>query len=304
MLELKHLRSFVLVAETGSFSIAATRCYVTQSAISQHIKSLEEELHCKLLLRTSHTITLTESGEALLVRAKEILKQTEDCKEHINALNNCMTGELRIGVGSFITPYIRKAALIFMERYPNIILNADFGKASRLNHDLRNHRIDLAFTMNTAFKEEGIETQKCLIPFSIYAIMRDSHPLARLKEVTYDDLMRHPIIMPDVGERAFNSVQQYFKQDLSRLNVKCIVSNPDEALAVVEETKTITFASKLHLQYHKDLIARPIVGLTSQHIYSNAHWMQDVPLKRSAQLFLDILREESIPYLTALEETL
>lgn len=302
-MELKHLRSFVFIAETGSFSIAASRCYVTQSAISQHIKALEDYLNCKLLIRTPHGITLTEFGEELLPRAKEILKQTEDCKEQINALNNCMTGELRIGVGSFITPYIRKAAIIFMERYPNVLVNADFGKASRLNQDLRNHRIDLAFTMNTAFKEEGIETQKC-IPFSIYAIMRDTHPLAHLKEVTYDNLMRHPIVMPDVGERAFNSVQQYFKQDISKLNVKCIVSNPDEALAVVEETKTITFASKLHLQYHKDLIARPIVGLTNQHIYSNSHWMQDVPLKRSAQLFLDILREESIPYLTALEETL
>lgn len=302
-MELKHLRSFVFVAETGSFSIAASRCYVTQSAVSQHIKALEEELDCKLLIRTSHDITLTESGEALLPRAKEILKQTEDCKEHINAINNVISGELRIGIGSFITPYIRKAALIFMERY-HVRLNADFGKASHLNKHLRDHSIDLAFTMNTPFKDEGIESHQCLIPFRIYAIMRDTHPLAMLKEVTYDDLMLHPIVMQDVGERAFHTVQKFFPHDLSKLNVKCIVSNPDEALAVVEETKSITFASKLYLKYHPDLVARPIVGLTDQQLYSNAHWMQDVPLKRSAQLFLDILREESVPYITTLEETL
>lgn len=176
-MELKHLRSFVFVAETGSFSIAASRCYVTQSAISQHIKALEEDLDCKLLLRTSHTITLTEFGEELLPRAKDILKQTEDCKEHINAINNCLTGELRLGVGSFIIPYIRKAAFIFMERYPNVRLNVDFGKASHLNKHLRDHSIDLAFTMNTAYEEEGIDSQKC-IPFRIYAMMRDTHPLA------------------------------------------------------------------------------------------------------------------------------
>lgn len=302
-MELKHLRSFVLVAETGSFSIAATRCYVTQSAISQHIKSLEEELHCKLLLRTSHTITLTESGEALLLRAKEILKQTEDCKEHINALNNHITGELRLGVGSFITPYIRKAALVFMERYSKVRLNADFGKAGHLNQHLRNHTIDLAFTMNTAFKEEGIETQRA-IPFHIYAIMRDTHPLASLPKVTYDDIMRHPVVMPDVGERVFNTFQQYMKRDLSKLNVKCIVSNPDEAIAIVEETKCITFAPKLYLKYHPTLVARPIVGIENQHLFSNVHYMRDVPLKKTAQLFLDILKEESIPYITALEETI
>ena len=48
---------------------------------------------CKLLIRTSHEITLTEYGETLLPRAKNILKQAADCKEHIHELNNCMTGE-------------------------------------------------------------------------------------------------------------------------------------------------------------------------------------------------------------------
>lgn len=155
-MELRHLRSFVYVAETLSFSIAASRCFVTQSAISQHIKALEDELGCKLLIRTSHSIMLTENGEALLPRAKEILKLTEDSKEHINALNNCMTGELRIGVGSFIAPYIRVAALIFMERYPNVRVNAEFSKATSLNRLLRDHMLDLAFTMNEAYTNEGI----------------------------------------------------------------------------------------------------------------------------------------------------
>ena len=198
-MELRHLRSFVYVAETKSFSTAATRCCVTQSAVSQHIRALEDELGCKLLIRTSHGIMLTESGEALLPRAKEILKQTEDCKEQINALNNCMTGELRIGVGSFIAPYVRMAALIFMERYPNVRINADFTKAYILNQSLRAHMLDLAFTMNMAYRHEGIESRPC-IPFNVYAIMRDTHPLASLSKVSYEDILKHPIIMPDIGE--------------------------------------------------------------------------------------------------------
>lgn len=300
-MELRHLRSFVYVAETKSFSIAATRCFVTQSAVSQHIKALEDDLHCQLLVRTSHDITLTESGEALLPRAKEILKQTADCKEHINALNNCMTGELRIGVGSFIAPYVRMAALIFMERYPNVRINADFTKAHILNKTLRSHQIDLAFTMNTAYNHEGIESTPC-IPFSVYAIMRDTHPLAKLSKVSYEDLLRHPVIMPDVGERVFETCQQYIKRDLFKLNIKCVISDPDEALASVEETKYVTFMPKLYLRNHPTLVARPIAGLERQ-LMSNAHWMQDVPVKRSAQLFLDIIRDEVVPYIPILEES-
>lgn len=301
-MELRHLRSFVYVAETLSFSIAATRCCVTQSAISQHIKALEDELRCKLLIRTSHSIMLTESGEALLPRAKEILKQTDDCKEQINALNNCLVGELRIGVGSFIAPYIRMAALIFMERYPNVRINAEFTKATSLNHLLRSHSLDLAFTLNTAYKNEGIESEPC-IPFRIYAMMRDTHPLSRLEKVSYEDLLRHNVIMPDVGERVFDTFQKYLKYDFMKLNVKCIVSDPDEDLAIVEESHCVTFMPKLYLKNHPTLTVRPIVGL-EHDLMSNVHWMKDVPMKRSAQLFLDIVRNESIPYIRTLEEAM
>lgn len=300
-MELRHLQSFVYVAENLSFSIAASRCCVTQSAISQHIKRLEEEMGCKLLIRTSHDITLTEYGEALLPCAKDILKQAADCKEHIQELNNCMTGELRIGVGSFIAPYIRVAAIIFMERYPNVRLNAEMTKATSLNHLLRNHELDIAFTMNTAFKNEGIESMPC-IPFYIYAIMRDTHPLAKLPEVSYKDMLCHNVIMPDVGERVFNTFQQYTQQDLTKLNVKCIVSDPNEDLAIVEEKQAITFMPKLYLKNHPALVAKPIRELKKK-LMSNAHYMQDVPLKRSAQIFLDIIKQEAIPYIQELEKT-
>ncbi|MBQ0121181.1 MAG: LysR family transcriptional regulator [Bacteroidales bacterium] len=298
-MELKHLRSFVMVADTSSFSIAATRCYTTQPAISQHIKALEEELDCQLIIRTSHDVTLTENGEALLPRAKEILKQTEDCKEHIHALNNCITGELRLGVGQFIAPYIRHAALIFMERYPNVRINAEFGKACRLNQMLREHKIDMAFTMNTPYKEEGIDHMPA-IPFKICTIMGDTHPLAKKEKLTFDELLKHNVIMPDIGERVFHTIQKYMKEDLAQLKVKAIVNSASEALNVLEDGHLITFLPKLYIKNFPTLTSRPVVGL-DQEMMSNAHWMKDVPLKRSAELFLDIIREETIPYISAME---
>jgi len=73
-------------------------------------------------------------------------------------------------------------------------------------------------------------------------------------------------------------------------------------LAIVEETQSITFMPKLYLKNHPTLVARPIIDLEHE-IMSNAHWMRDVPLKRSAQIFLDIIRQEAIPYINELEKT-
>lgn len=161
--------------------------------------------------------------------------------------------------------------------------------------------LDLAFTMNMAYRHEGIESRHC-IPFNVYAIMRDTHPLASLSKVSYEDILKHPIIMPDIGERAIETFQQYIQRDLYKLNIKCIISDPDEALASVEETKYITFMPKLYLRNHPTLVARPVVGL-EQQLMSNAHCMQDVPKKRAAQLFLDIIRDEVVPYISVAEES-
>lgn len=298
-MELRHLRSFVLVAETTSFSIAASRCYLTQSAVSQHIKSLEEELKCKLLIRNSHKITLTECGEMLFAKAKEILKLSDGCIEQIKALNNCITGELRIGVGSFIAPYIRKTSLTFMERYPNVRLSVEFSKACRLNQMLREHKIDLAFTMNTPYDSEGIESSPC-IPFSVSVIMSKRNHLAKLERVSFKDLLKHNAIMPDVGERVFATFQNYIHEDLSKLKVKAIVSDADEALSVIDEGNFITFLPNIYLRNYPELTSRPIVGL-EHRLISNSHWMSDIPMKKSAQLFLDILQEETVPYFKAFQ---
>lgn len=299
-MEIRYLKSFIWVAETLSFSIAAQKCCITQSAVSQHIKMLENEMGCKLILRSSHKLELTECGQIFLAYAKNIINQADDCKEQIHAINNCMIGELRIGVGSFIAPYIRHAITLFMERYPGVMLNCEYNKACRLNEALRIHNIDLAFTMNKAFPSEGIESLPC-IPFSLYVFVKKSHILARQQFVSYSDILKHPVIMPDVGDRVFTTFQQYINCDLTKLNVKCIIGDPDEALAVVEDTNYITFMPKLYLQHHPSLTARPIIGL-EETLQSNAHWMKDIPLKRTAQIFLDIIKNEAVPYISSMEQ--
>ena len=92
--------------------------------------------------------------ENIICSGKRDNKLSDDCTEQINALNNCITGELRIGVGSFIAPYIRRTDMIFMERYPNVKINVEFSKVCRLNQMLREHKIDLAFTMKPMLMKE------------------------------------------------------------------------------------------------------------------------------------------------------
>ena len=83
-MDIAALQAFVAVAEAGSFSQASERLYLTQPAISKRIALLESELDTRLFDRIGRTITLTESGHALLPRARHILLEVEDSRRVIS----------------------------------------------------------------------------------------------------------------------------------------------------------------------------------------------------------------------------
>ncbi len=85
-MELSQLRVFAAVAETGSFSKAARALYVSHSTTSRGVAALEEELGVKLIERGNAVFGLTEAGERLLPRAKEILRLADETEEEMRAI--------------------------------------------------------------------------------------------------------------------------------------------------------------------------------------------------------------------------
>jgi DNA-binding transcriptional LysR family regulator len=77
-IELRHLRAFIAVAEELNFGRAATRLYLSQPALSRQIRALERLLGCDLLRRSTHRVELTLAGDALLERARQILRDVDD----------------------------------------------------------------------------------------------------------------------------------------------------------------------------------------------------------------------------------
>src|SRR4051794_2899817 len=84
--ELRHLRSFVAVAEELNFGRAAERLYITQPALSRQIRMLEQLVGCQLLRRTTRRVELTLAGEALLERARRLLREVDDAVLAVQSL--------------------------------------------------------------------------------------------------------------------------------------------------------------------------------------------------------------------------
>ena len=297
-MDLKQLSSFIYVADGNSLSYAATKNAITKSAVSHQISQLENEMGADLFVRTKNDVQLTECGQLLLQCAKNIIKEAEDAKDKIQGLRGTISGTLRVGVGMFVEPYIRKAAHKMLREFPDLKMIVKIEQAKTLNAMLRKHELDIAFTINNSYEDENIETSP-IIPIRICAIVRKTHELANCSVVEFDDLKRHQIIMPDEDKRSIRTVEKYFGKSIEGLKTRVVINNSDASFCTVEEEGFITFATPAHIINRQNLVALPIRGLEAD-IMCNAHWMSDVYLKNSAKILLDYIKEFSSPYFQSL----
>ncbi|HYE65814.1 MAG TPA: LysR family transcriptional regulator, partial [Pyrinomonadaceae bacterium] len=99
-MEIRQLRAFVAVVETGTFTSGAQRVYLTQAAISMQIRQMEAELGVRLLIRAPRRVLLTEAGEVLLERARRILREHDAALAEMAELAGAEHGRLRVGSAS------------------------------------------------------------------------------------------------------------------------------------------------------------------------------------------------------------
>lgn len=298
-MEIYQLITFVSVAESGSFSLSSKRLGRTQSAISQQIKTLEDELNVKLFVRNFRDVSLTEAGNSLLPFARQILNSCNNAKDHVTGLSGRVEGELNIGVGFAIEPYIRKALIEMMRLYPEVRINIVYSQAWLLNQQLSAHKLDVAFTMNDSYQCEGI-LSKPLVPIHIRAIMPKTHVLAKNKKLSFDDIIKHYVIMPDADDRVYSTIQKIMNVDLRKLRVRAVISDADAILNLIEDVGMITFLPSLYIADRPNLVAIPIEGLEKE-VISKAHWMADTYQKKSAEIFIKLIEDFAIPYYKSIQ---
>lgn len=145
-MELYHLRSFVAVAEEGNLSRAATRLFLSQPALSAHIKALEDELGVALFLRTPRGMSLTPDGTALKATAQQALSSADQVAEQARTLRATLSGAARIGLNTD-PHYLRSAALMgaLMVRHPELEIHFANRNSGHLLEDLRRGGLDGSF---------------------------------------------------------------------------------------------------------------------------------------------------------------
>lgn len=184
-MELRHLEHFLAVAEEQSFTRAAARIHLVQSALSVSIQSLERELGARLFDRTTHSVELTDAGTALLIEARRTLAAADAARDAVAAVQGGLRGTIRIGIMHSLS-LIDLAALLtaFHRDRPQVQLvpSAAPGGSAELVRDVIDGRLDLAFAAVPTAYPKTVSARPLASERMVLACPPE-HPLTRRKRI-------------------------------------------------------------------------------------------------------------------------
>jgi DNA-binding transcriptional LysR family regulator len=193
-MELRHLRYFLAVVDTGSFTRAAAQCFVAQSALSQQIGRLEAEIGVALFRRTSRSVRLTEAGEALVPRATRILLGVDDAVAEMQSFAGMRKGTLRLGLIQAPSATIDMIEVMgdFHDRHPGIRFEVTDAASTEMVAAITGGELDVAL-VGLALGE---------LPSGLRGHLIAEDPLVVVEAVSDDDPSSSAAVrLADVAER-------------------------------------------------------------------------------------------------------
>ncbi|HEV8188831.1 MAG TPA: LysR family transcriptional regulator [Pyrinomonadaceae bacterium] len=234
-MEIRQLRAFVAIAESGTFTAGALRVHVTQAAISMQIRQLETEIGAKVFVRAPRHVILTEAGEQLLRRARHILREHDAALDEIAELAGAERGRLRIGSASAMVLSEQLPAILkeLRKQHPAAEISVISGTSEVLVDQILGGEVDVAF-VSLPVDVRGIKTER-LSQDQLVAIASPRHKLAKQRTISAYTLAGERLILGERGGNTRRLIDQFFAQAGASLHVAMELSRQQAIKKMVEE---------------------------------------------------------------------
>ena len=234
-MEIRQLRAFVAIAESGTFTAGALRVHVTQAAISMQIRQLETEIGAKVFVRAPRHVILTEAGEQLLRRARHILREHDAALDEIAELAGAERGRLRIGSASAMVLTEQLPAILkeLRKQHPAAEIAVTSGTSEVLVDQILAGEVDVAF-VSLPVDVRGIKTER-LSEDQLVAIASPRHKLAKQRTISAYTLAGERLILGERGGNTRRLIDQFFAQAGVTLRVAMELSRQQAIRRMVEE---------------------------------------------------------------------
>jgi LysR family nitrogen assimilation transcriptional regulator len=232
--DLKKLRYFVGVAEAGGFTRAAEQLNVAQSALSLHVRQLEETFGTQLLIRQRTGVSLSAAGARLLHHAQIILNQVSLAEEELTSKAKSPVGEVSLGIPSGPARFLVPELLASMsERFPKVSLKIVEGMSGPIEEWMLAGRFNLAILYKTVEEAAGFDVlaqeEFCLVIPPDLPPFENTVPLA--------ELHAYPLAVPMSVKNARRSVADVAVRHGTSLDVRYEIDSLSTIISMVADGK-------------------------------------------------------------------
>ncbi len=232
-MDLRQLKYFVQIAETGNFSRAAEVLRIAQPSLSQQIKSLEAELGVPLFVRHARGVTTTEQGQQFYEHARRILQEIDNAKGVLRSQTSDPTGRVSIGLP---TSACRGLSLplfqVMAERLPNVTLHIVEAMTGYLDEFIQAGRLDVALLYDHKAFEHVAWTE--MITEDLMLFVPANSPMARRRSVSFRKVFEFPVVLPGRPNVLRTVIEQLAARHEITMNVRDCDSLPAIAKLVCD----------------------------------------------------------------------
>lgn len=277
---------FIQVVESGSFTRTAEALGYTQSAVSQNVAALENELSATLLRRTKGGVALTADGREYLPYIQALCAAHQQLEEKHREMEGLESGAIRMGTFTSVSrSLLPRCMKEFQKQYPRVRFELEQGEYTSIGQWLRQGRVDLGFLIpETA---DGLEAVP-LYEDEMLALVPAGHPLARQSQVSAAQLAAQPFIL--LGEGEYSVPMRVFRSQGLAPDVRYRVIDDYTIMAMVEEGLGVSALYRQVLgRLGPGLRALPIRPAMKRTVVLACRERKTLPL--ASRYFMDFLQD-------------
>lgn len=240
-----RLKVFHTVAKRLSFTKAATELFITQPAVTKHIKELEQYFKVQLFERQGNQIKLTTQGKVMLQYTEQLFTIYRKMEFDLNSFSDNHKGLLHLGASTTISQYVIPSALAeFHKKYMDVEVKLLSGNTEQIEHALLNNDIDLGIIEGKS-KNKGIKYTK-YIKDEIVLVSKINNPLAKKPLLTIEELKNIPLVIRETGSGTLDVIAHALKPfdlTLSQLNIEMDLGSTESIKTYLRSSRCMAFLS-------------------------------------------------------------
>ena len=296
-MNLRQLKLFIALAETGSFSQAAARMALTQSTVSQHVASMEREVETRLLDRTGKGAVMTAAGDLFLQHARRVVSEHDTLLQAMAGFRGLQQARLLIGASNIPANYLIPRILEQLaNKHPGIILNMFAGDSREILDSLASAEIELA-VIGSRLPAKGVAFTS-LASDLLFLVVGRGHPWHGIGHIVLDELTSEPIVLRESGSGSGDALHKALQAaglDPARLRIAARLGSNEAVRQAVSTGFGYAFLSPLSI--HRELATGELWKIEVEGLAVQRQlWLatlKDRSLSPAAEAFCALLQEAS-----------